>query len=69
MCKNYFTKKEVEALLKISQKTLESLMTRGKIEYFKINGRVRISEAQIDCYIKANTVEVIPPEKNQMAAN
>ncbi|MBE0498595.1 MAG: helix-turn-helix domain-containing protein [Campylobacterales bacterium] len=58
MCANIFTKKEVESLLKVSVNTVNSLIASKKLEHFKVNGKVRVSEDQIKNYL--NSVEVTP---------
>ena len=53
MCTNIFTKKEVQAILKISIDTLEKLLSSGDIEHFVVGSRVRISEEQLDNYLQS----------------
>lgn len=53
MCANIFTIKEVEAILKINDKQVRNLLTFNKLEYFKVSGKVRISEEHIDSYLKS----------------
>ena len=69
MCENYFTKKEVLAILKISKTSLETLLREKQLKSFNVNSRIRISEYHIDEYLEANIARDNTPQKNQMAAN
>jgi len=58
MSENIFTKKEVEALLRVSEATVRNLITNKKIEHFKVSGKVRISQSQLDAYLESTKVKI-----------
>ena len=53
-----YTKEEAAAILKISKRTLERLMSTGEIRGYKVGGSVRISDEQIDFYLRGNLTPV-----------
>ncbi|MDQ7067759.1 MAG: helix-turn-helix domain-containing protein [Sulfurimonas sp.] len=65
MSSNIFTLKEVQAILKMSELVVRKLVNAQKIEHFKINGRIRISEEHLDRFLESTRI----PVKTQMAQN
>ena len=55
----WFTKKEVAELFKVNERTLSNWMKEGKIEYFKPDGTVRISQRMIDTFTLKYTKKTI----------
>jgi len=53
MCANIFTIKEVESILKINEKAVRHLLNIKKLEHFKVSGKIRVSENQIDEYLES----------------
>ncbi|MCX6076022.1 MAG: hypothetical protein NTW78_03955 [Campylobacterales bacterium] len=66
MCENYFTEKEVESILKKNTKSLKYLFKSKRLKYFRIHGKIRVSEENLNDFFKLTG---LPPLKNQMAAN
>jgi len=58
MPENIYTVKEVSAILKVPDATIERLVHTKKISHFKVSGKVRISEKHIQDYLK--NIEVAP---------
>jgi len=54
MIQNLFTKKEAEVLLGVSPAVLIELLNDGELEHSLMNGRVRISENQINKFKEEN---------------
>ena len=65
MRENLFTLKEIEAKLQMSKSVVEKLVTNKKIEHYKINGRVRVSESHFNDFLERSRVSV----QTQMAQN
>lgn len=53
MRENIFTLKEVVALMKVTENTVLRLLHTGKLEHFKISGKIRVSESHIDRYLES----------------
>ena len=53
-----YTKDEAADLLKISKRTLERLLSSGEIRGYKVGGSVRISDEQMDYYLRTNLTKV-----------
>ncbi len=51
-----YTKREAAKLLKISEHTLHLMLRRGEMEHVRVGHSPRITEAQIEEYIKRQTV-------------
>jgi len=56
MPENIFTIKEAAALLKVPDKTVENIIREKKLSHFKIKGKTRISDSQIQEYLKSVAV-------------
>ena len=52
-----YTIDEVSEMLKVNRKTISALIKSGDIKSIKIGSRYRISEQQLQEYLKANTTE------------
>lgn len=52
-----YTIDEVSEMLKVNRKTISVLIKRGEIESIKIGSQYRISEQQLQEYLKQNTTE------------
>ena len=63
MPENIFTIKEAAALLKVPDKTVENLVREKRLNHFKIKGKTRISDSQIQEYLKS--VEVAAGDESR----
>lgn len=52
-----YTIDEVSEMLKVNRKTISALIKSGDIKSIKIGSQYRISEQQLQEYLKANTTE------------
>ncbi len=52
-----YTIDEVSEMLKVNRKTISVLIKRGEIKSIKIGSQYRISEQQLQEYLKQNTTE------------
>ena len=52
-----YTIDEVSEMLKVNRKTISVLIKRGEIKSIKIGSQYRISEQQLQEYLKLNTTE------------
>lgn len=66
MCQNIFTLKEVESILKRPTKTVKHLFKTGRLNYFRVNGKIRVSEEDLNDFFRLVNQE---PLKNQMTAS
>jgi hypothetical protein len=66
MCKNIFTIKEVEVILGKTTKSVKHLFKTKRLNYFRENGKVRVSEDALNSFF---TLVGQEPLKNQMMAN
>lgn len=48
---NIFTLKETAALLKVTENTISRLLSSKKLEHFKISGKIRVSQTQLNSYL------------------
>lgn len=53
-----YTIDEVSEMLKVNRKTISALIKRGEIKSIKIGSQYRISEQQLQEYLKSNTIEI-----------
>lgn len=53
-----YTIDEVSEMLKVNRKTISALIKSGDIKSIKIGSQYRISEQQLQEYLKANTIEM-----------
>lgn len=47
-----YTKKQLSAILNVSMRTIQYLIKRGEIRYFRVGSVVRITEDALNDYIK-----------------
>lgn len=50
----YYTLAEAADEMRSSSKTLRRRIAEGKISYYKIGGKILVSPAEVDRYMKAN---------------
>ncbi|WP_373070668.1 helix-turn-helix domain-containing protein [Sulfurimonas sp.] len=58
MKKNLFTIKEVSVILNIPEVTVLDLISSHKLEYYKIDNKIRVSELHIVNYLKSNSKKI-----------
>ena len=57
-------KKEACEILSISHNTLDALMRKGKIPFYRIGPKtIRLDRAEVEAYLEASRVEHIEPPK------
>lgn len=65
MIENIFTVKEIEAILKKSQKDVSYLLRSKRLQYFRDNGKIRVKEKALNDFFFLVGKESL---KKQMAA-
>jgi len=57
MIKKFYTRKEISFLLKVSIFTVDSWIKKKKLDCYKIEGIVRISQSDFDAFILSTSLK------------